>query len=161
MDAFRLETVAEIAGPPDDDALPYIEYLDRLAPLERALRGNGQWSFPHPWLMTFVGTRTSRRWSARSLPGSARPISGRAGSRAFRVPPAVGHDTAAAVAPDELCYAFNLVRIPATDDPRRWTGCCRRRAVYERVRAAGGVVYPVSALSMTGDDWRTHYRVGL
>ena len=57
--------------PPDDDALltglsddrsaaaitnlPYLDYLDRLAPLEQTLRANGQWFHPHPWLTTFVG----------------------------------------------------------------------------------------------------------
>lgn len=35
--------------------LSYFDYLDRLAALERLLRSNGQWSNPHPWLMTFVG----------------------------------------------------------------------------------------------------------
>ena len=31
------------------------------------------------------------------------------------------------------------------------------RAVYERVRAAGGTLYPVSALPMSRDDWRKHF----
>jgi cytokinin dehydrogenase len=62
--------------------------------------------------------------------------------------------------PDEMSYAFNLVRIPATDDPAEVDRLLSaNRAVYERVRAAGGVVYPVSALSMSRDDWRTHYGV--
>jgi FAD/FMN-containing dehydrogenase len=31
------------------------------------------------------------------------------------------------------------------------------RAVHERVRDAGGTLYPVSALPMSRADWRTHF----
>jgi cytokinin dehydrogenase len=31
------------------------------------------------------------------------------------------------------------------------------RAVYEQVRAAGGTLYPVSALPMGAGDWRRHF----
>ena len=71
---FRLDVAKYFdADPPDDNALlaglsddparrepttiAYVDYLHRLAPLEAALRANGQWFFPHPWLMTFIGDR--------------------------------------------------------------------------------------------------------
>ncbi|HEX2335192.1 MAG TPA: hypothetical protein VHI72_01835 [Hyphomicrobiaceae bacterium] len=28
---------------------------------------------------------------------------------------------------------------------------------YERIRAAGGVLYPVSAFTMSAEDWRGHF----
>jgi FAD/FMN-containing dehydrogenase len=59
---------------------------------------------------------------------------------------------------DELAYAFNLVRIPATDDraeARRLVEA--NAATYERVRAAGGTLYPVSALPLSRRDWREHF----
>ena len=31
------------------------------------------------------------------------------------------------------------------------------RAIYERVRDAGGTLYPVSAFPMSRDDWRRHF----
>lgn len=70
---YRLDAVAQFSGnnPPDDDTLlaglsddrsaaeintvPYFDYLNRFATLEQALRANGQWFYPHPWLTTFVG----------------------------------------------------------------------------------------------------------
>jgi FAD/FMN-containing dehydrogenase len=70
---FRLDAAFYFSGdtPPDDDALlvdlfddrsaaqastlSYFDYLNRLAALEQLLRANGQWFYPHPWLMTFVG----------------------------------------------------------------------------------------------------------
>ncbi len=84
--AFRLDAAKYFTGnPPDDAALlaglhdvpdqrqpstvAYFDYLNRLAPLEAALRANGQWFFPHPWLTTFVG---DSNWSPWSVPSSAR-----------------------------------------------------------------------------------------
>ncbi len=59
---------------------------------------------------------------------------------------------------DPLCFMFNLIRLPATDDAveaRRLV--IANRAVYERVRDAGGTLYPVSAFPMSVADWRTHF----
>jgi len=33
----------------------------------------------------------------------------------------------------------------------------RNRVLYERVRDQGGVLYPVSALPMSSDDWQRHF----
>lgn len=68
---FRLDVVKQFSGNPSDDSalldglsdnrvqaqlstLPYIDYLNRLVVLEQALRANGQWFFPHPWLTTLA-----------------------------------------------------------------------------------------------------------
>jgi hypothetical protein len=70
--AFRLDATKNFNGaPPDDNVLlggladdqaqrqrttiEYFDYLNRFAAFEAALRGNGQWFCPHPWLMTFIG----------------------------------------------------------------------------------------------------------
>ena len=55
-------------------------------------------------------------------------------------------------------YAFNLVRIPTADDADEADRLVKaNRAIYERVRAAGGTLYPVSAFPMSRDDWRRHF----
>ena len=161
------------AEPPDDRALlaglsddaarreatttTYRAFLGRLAPLEAALRANGQWSLPHPWLMTFVGDA-----SVESVVGSElerlgpaadlgplgqltlSPLRRRAiSSPLLRLPG------------DELCWAFNFVRLPAGGDARRLVNA--NAAAYRRIRAAGGTVYPVSALPFSPADWREHF----
>jgi cytokinin dehydrogenase len=69
-----------LAGLSDDPArrepstLSYGEYVERLAPLEAALRANGQWALPHPWLTTFVGDGAGGRQTALR-PG--RPVDAR------------------------------------------------------------------------------------
>jgi FAD/FMN-containing dehydrogenase len=60
---------------------------------------------------------------------------------------------------DPLYYAFNLIRLPATDDVAETDRLlAANRAVYDRVAAAGGTLYPASAaLPLSGDDWRRHF----
>jgi len=57
-----------------------------------------------------------------------------------------------------LCYAFNLVRVPSTGDAGEIARLIEdNRALYGRIRDAGGTLYPVSALPMSRDDWRRHF----
>jgi FAD/FMN-containing dehydrogenase len=59
---------------------------------------------------------------------------------------------------DTLVYAFNLIRIPTTDDTAEVNRLVTaNQAIYERVQAAGGTLYPVSAFPMSRDDWRRHF----
>jgi FAD/FMN-containing dehydrogenase len=173
---FRLEVVKELSGsPPDDSALlagladdrgraepgtlPYLDHLDRLAALEQALRANGQWWFPHPWLTTFVGDAAVEPVVAGELaeldPADLGPLGQVVLSPILR---------ASVTAPllrmpaDRLGYAFNLIRLPPTDDPARARRLvAANRAAYERVRDAGGTLYPVSAFPMSPADWRGHF----
>ena len=164
------------AKPPDDDALlarlsddparrapttiTYADYVNRLAPLEAAMRANGQWQHPHPWLTTFVGDRQVEsvvrpELDALKPPDDLGPL-GQIVLSPIR--------TSAIRSPllpmpaDELSYAFNLIRIPATGD----LGEARRlvaanEAAYRRIRAAGGTLYPVSALPLSRRQWRDHF----
>jgi FAD/FMN-containing dehydrogenase len=173
---FRLDAVKDFSGtPPDDDALlaglsddparrqpgtlAYFGYLNRIAALEAALRANGQWSFPHPWLTTFIGD------------SKVEPVVG--GELARLTPADLGTFGQVVLSPirrqaitspllrlpsDGLCYAFNLVRIPTTDSATEATRLVEaNRAAYARVRDAGGTLYPVGAFPMSRDDWRKHF----
>lgn len=174
--AFRLDAVkAFSADPPDDDALlaglsddraraqpstlSYAAYLNRLAALEQTLRANGQWFFPHPWLTTFIGDAAVDAVVGRELelmtPADLGPF-GQVVLSAFR--------RRAIATPllrlpeDDLVYAFNVVRFPASADSaeaRRLVAA--NRAIYERVLAEGGMLYPVSAFPMSRRDWRRHF----
>ena len=175
--AYRLEAAAPFTRdlPPDDGALlagladdraavqlatlPTFDYLNRLATLERTLRGNGQWWHPHPWLTTFVGDSAIEAVAfgelARLAPQDLGPF-GQVLISAFRRD-AIKAPLARLPA-DELCHAFNLMRMPSRADG----GEAQRlvdlnRAACERVVAAGGTLYPVSAFPMTPGDWRRHF----
>ena len=175
--AFRLDVAKFFTGTAPDDAtrlagltddparrqpttLAYADYVNRLAMLESTLRANGQWFFPHPWLTTFVGdSRVEavvddelRRLQPSTDLGRfgqivVSPIRRSAISSPLLQLPS-----------DDLCFAFNLMRVPATadiDNARRLVDA--NRATYERVRSAGGTLYPVSAFAMSRHDWRRHF----
>ena len=58
---------------------------------------------------------------------------------------------------DDLCYAFNLVRIPATSDANEANRLVdANKATYGRVKAAG-TLYPVSAFPMSKGEWRDYF----
>jgi hypothetical protein len=173
---FRLEVVKELSGDPPDvgellagladdrpkaqpSTLPYLAYLDRLAALEQALRANGQWWRPHPWLTTFVGDAAVEPVVAGELarlgPAGLGPLGQVALSPILRA--SVGSPLLRLPA-DRLCYAFNLIRLPPTDDPAVADRLvAANRDAYERVRDAGGTLYPVSAFPMSPADWRGHF----
>jgi FAD/FMN-containing dehydrogenase len=59
---------------------------------------------------------------------------------------------------DDLCWAFNLIRLPASAD----SGEARRlvkanEAAYTRIRDAGGTLYPASAFDLPPSGWREHF----
>jgi cytokinin dehydrogenase len=174
---FRLDAVRYFSGdkPPDDDALlvglsddrsaaqlstlSYFDYLNRLAALEQLLRSNGQWFHPHPWLMTFVGDSKIESVVSGELDRLTPADLGTFGQvslSAFRRPTIAS--PLLRLPEEDLLYAFNLVRIPTTGAVAEADRLVKaNRAIYERVRAAGGALYPVSAFPMSRDDWRRHF----
>jgi cytokinin dehydrogenase len=57
---------------------------------------------------------------------------------------------------DDVTFVFNLVRMPG--DPGAAAPMVgRNRALYERIRNAGGVQYAVGALPMSAEDWQRHF----
>lgn len=167
---FRIDAVVD--GDPVDDVLAglsderaraqvvpmaQLDHLDRLAQLERALRANGQWSLPHPWLTTFVGDAHVEAVVAAELDRLSPADLGPSGQ--VVVSP---FDRRSVASPllrlpvDGLCFAFNLIRIPAAADSADRL-VAANRDVYERVRDAGGTLYPPSALPMSPADWREHF----
>jgi FAD/FMN-containing dehydrogenase len=175
--AFRLDAVKNFTGdPPDDDVLlaglsddpaqrqpatiGYFAYLNRFAEFEAMLRANGQWFFPHPWLMTFIGDSQVESVVSAELE-ALRPAAdlGQFGQVAlFPVPRSAISSPLLRMPPDDLCYAFNLVRMPATSDASEASRLVdANKATYERVKAAGGTLYPVSALPLSKSEWRDHF----
>jgi FAD/FMN-containing dehydrogenase len=157
---------ALLAGLSDDptlrqpSTLTYLAYLNRLAELERMLRANGQWCHPHPWLTTFVGDSAVEQVVSNELDRLEPPTDlgglGQVVLSPIRRDPITS--PLARLPSDSLCYAFNLIRIPTTGDHAAARELAEsNKATYERVRRAGGTLYPVSALPMSKEDWRRHF----
>ena len=175
--AFRLDAAKNFSGhaPDDNDLLAglsddpaqrhpttikYFDYLNRLAPLEATLRANGQWFFPHPWLTTFIGDSQVEAVVNAEL--GALILAADLGQFGQVVLSPIRRSAISSpllrMPSDDLCYAFNLVRIPATDDANEANRLvAANKATYGRVKAAGGTLYPVSAFPLSQGEWRDHF----
>lgn len=173
---FRLEAVRHFSGSAPDDvpllaglsderpkanvnSLPYVAYLNKLKKLEQTLRTNGQWLLPHPWLTTFVGDSQVDALVGRELSQLSPADLGDFGQIVLSPFNRQSIATPLLRLPqDKVCYAFNLVRIPTTSDAQEIDRLIAdNRSLYERLRAVGGTLYPVSAFPMSPEDWRSHF----
>jgi len=142
--------------------LSYSDYLNTFDALENILRGNGQWFNPHPWWLTFLPDSAAESLAAEILDQLTDDGVGPFGqvtyypmtTEAFRTP-------LLRVPGGSVIFPFNLIRLPATSDQATIDQMVtQNRAFYERIRSAGGLLYPVTAMAMSKDDWKIHFGSG-
>jgi cytokinin dehydrogenase len=139
--------------------LGYLEDANTFARLENLLRSNGQWANPHPWWLTFVRGANAEQFAAELLQGLTHDDVGPFGRVTYYPMRTDALRTPLVRKPDEgVAFPVNIIRIPASNDRRKAEQMiANNRALYDRVRNAGGVLYPVSAFPMRGADWRDHF----
>ncbi|HEV7651680.1 MAG TPA: FAD-binding protein [Actinophytocola sp.] len=159
-DAALTAGLSDVAASRQASTLAYFDYLNRLAGLEAALRGNGQWFFPHPWLTTFIGDSRVESVVSDELTRVNPPADlGMFGQVVLSPIKRSAISSPLLRTPsDSLVYAFNFVRVPTTADAANAQRLVDvNKQIYGRVKAAGGELYPVSALPMSQGDWRQHF----
>ena len=173
--SFLLEATAFFTdAPPDDDRLlaglrfipgtvqadtrTYVAWAHRLDAQIAFLQSQGLWTRPHPWIDLFVPGREVDRLVGDTLahlrpedlgpfaPILLFPLDQRRFTRPlFRT------------APSEVVFLFDMLRT-APDDPAAVQRLvAANRALFERTRALGGTLYPISAVPLSRLDWRQHY----
>lgn len=139
--------------------LTYREDALAFGKFETLLRSKGQWSNPQPWLLTFLRGSNAERVAGDILAGLTGDAVGPFGritlypllTKAFRTP-------LVRLPAEDIVFVFNLIRIPASNDAATAARMvAENRALYDRIRAAGGVQYPVGAFAMSPDDWTAHF----
>jgi hypothetical protein len=59
---------------------------------------------------------------------------------------------------EDIVFVFNLIRIPPSNDAATAERMvAENRTLYDRIRKAGGVQYPVGAFAMSPFDWDIHF----
>ena len=163
-----LDDEAVLSGLSDDRSAAVIADLtyreDALAfgKFENLLRSKGRWSNPQPWLLTFLRGSNAERIAGDILAGLKGDAVGPFGritfypllTKAFRTP-------LVRLPEEDIVFVFNLIRIPPSND----TAAAERmvaenRALYDRIREAGGIQYPVGAVAMSPFDWEVHFGSG-
>ena len=139
--------------------LTYREDALAFGKFETLLRSKGHWSNPQPWLLTFLRGSNAERVAGDALAGLTGDAVGPFGritfypllTKAFRTP-------LVRLPEEDIVFVFNLIRILASNDAavtERMVS--ENRTLYDRIREAGGVQYPVGAFAMSSDDWTAHF----
>jgi cytokinin dehydrogenase len=138
-----------------DDAVAFAKF-------ETLLRSKGQWSNPKPWLLTFLRGSNAERVAGDILAGLKGDAVGPFGritlypllTKAFHTP-------LVRLPAEDIVVVFNLIRIPASNDAAAAERmAAENRTLFDRIREAGGVQYPVSAFAMSPFDWEIHFESG-
>ena len=142
--------------------LTYREDALAFGKFENLLRSKGQWSNPQPWLLTFLRGSNAERIAGDILAGLKDDAVGPFGritlypllTKAFHTP-------LVRLPKEDIVFVFNLIRIPASNDAAAAERMvAENRTLYDRIREAGGVQYPVSAFAMSPFDWEVHFGSG-
>ena len=142
--------------------LTYREDALAFGKFESLLRAKGQWSNPQPWLLTFLRGSNAERVAGDILAGLNGDAVGPFGritfyplvTKAFRTP-------LLRLPAEDIVFVFNLIRIPPSKDAGAAArSVAENRTLYDRIREAGGVLYPVSAFAMSPADWEIHFGSG-
>lgn len=127
--------------------------------LRQVLTSNGQWSHPQPWLLTFVPAGSAEALVREILGELSAADVGPFGRITFYPMRSEAVQTPLVRLPaGDVIVVLNLIRIPASNDRAAAERMvAHNRRLYERIRDRGGVLYPVSALPMSMDDWQRHF----
>lgn len=137
--------------------LPYLDYIDRLGPVEQQLRQLGLWQLPHPMLDVIVPGSQAHSFLAETLASlSPAEVAGpvliypyerqRLSTPLFRAP----------AEPRVLLFGLMRTTLPPTPEHVQAQVADNRR-LYERAVVYGGVYYPIDSVPMTPDDWQRHF----
>lgn len=142
--------------------LTYREDALAFGKFESLLRSKGQWSNPQPWLLTFLRGSNAERLASAILAGLKGDAVGRFGRITFYPLLTKAFHTPLVRLPEEdMVFVFNLIRIPASNDAAATERMvAENRTLYDRIREAGGVQYPVGAFAMSPFDWEIHFGSG-
>ena len=169
---FQLEGVVYYSAPgaPDDAAMlaglpaptstevsevPYFDWLNRIYALVEQLK---QLGLPSPWINLYLPDRATDGFVAAELAALTPADTGGGPILLYPIKSGVLTRPFVEVPGSPVVFLFAILRLASPPDEatvqRLLTA---NRAMYERARAKGGTLYPVSAVPMTPVDWARHY----
>ncbi|ATB37881.1 cytokinin oxidase [Cystobacter fuscus] len=173
--AFQLEAVKYFtpgAEPRDDRLLAglgfqpgtlqvtdssYFDFANRLAPLVAMLQQLGIWEFPHPWMDMFVPARSTAAFVEEVLSQTTEADMGQGPILLYPFRSAALTAPFLRVPTDPHVFLFSLLRTAIPPTPENVAALVQKnRAIFERLTAMGGKLYPVDAVPLSRADWRRH-----
>ena len=140
-----------------DDA-SYGEYAESFDRFTELLQSTGGWSNPHPWWFTFLPGSTAEQVARTTLRDVTADDLGSHGLITFYPLTTDKIKTPLVRLPSEaVVFSFNLVRFASNDAAQIEHMVVQNQTLHQRIRAAGGMLYPVSALPLDRSEWEEHY----
>lgn len=141
--------------------LSALDYGLRLSAEVDAWRSSGLWDAPHPWVDVLVPDEALPAF-ASSVVGSLDPESLGVEGAMILIYPIDGRAARTPLLPAPSgrahAYLFDVLRcIPGASTSRIHELLEQNRRIYESALAAGGSLYPISAVRMSTEDWRHHF----
>lgn len=133
-------------------------FTDRLEPLVQFLISIGVWGLPHPWINVFVPSTTAEPFISGALAQTNAENTGQGVISIYPYNRSVFNTPFFRVPETSHFFLFALLRnaIPPTAE-RSQELIALNRQLFEQVKAAGGMRYPVDSVPMTQQDWRDHF----
>ncbi|MBZ4418476.1 FAD-binding protein [Myxococcus sp. RHSTA-1-4] len=136
----------------------YFDFANRLAPLVALLKQLGVWEFPHPWMDMFVPARSAEAFIEEVLSQTTEAEMGQGPIIIYPFRSAALTTPFLRTPADRHVFLFSLLRTAIPPTPENVEALVQKnRAIYERLTAIGGRLYPVDAVPLSPADWRRHF----
>ncbi len=174
--AYQLEVVKYFApgNEPDDARLlaglsfqpgtlqtrdsSYFDFANRLAPLVALLQQLGVWGFPHPWMDMFVPAHAAEAFVTEVLSQTTEADMGQGPILLYPFRASELTAPFLRTPADPHIFLFSLLRTAAPPTPENVASLvAKNRAIFDRLTAIGGKIYPVDAVPLSQADWRRHF----
>ncbi|GEL73388.1 FAD-binding protein [Myxococcus virescens] len=139
----------------------YFDFANRLAPLVELLKQLGVWGFPHPWLDMFVPARSAESFVQEVLSQTTEADMGQGPILLYPFRASALTTPFLRTPNDRHVFLFSLLRTAIPPTPENVASLLRKnRAIFDRLTAIGGKIYPVDAVHLSPADWRRHFHPG-
>ncbi|MFY2561724.1 FAD-binding protein [Corallococcus terminator] len=136
----------------------YFDFANRLAPLIELLKQLGVWGFPHPWLDMFVPARSAEAFIQEVLSQTTEADMGQGPILLYPFRSSELTAPFLRTPNDRHIFLFSLLRTAIPPTPENVASLVQKnRAIFERLMAIGGKIYPVDAVPLSPADWRRHF----
>ncbi|MBU8900336.1 FAD-binding protein [Corallococcus sp. M34] len=136
----------------------YFDFANRLAPLIEFLKQLGVWGFPHPWLDMFVPARAAESFVQEVLSQTTEADMGQGPILLYPFRASELTTPFLRTPDDRHIFLFSMLRTAIPPTPENVAALVQKnRAIFDRLTACGGKIYPVDAVPFTAADWRRHF----
>lgn len=137
----------------------YFDYCDAIFQLVLLLDQLGLGGLPHPWLDLFIPDAAIDTFAAQAI-ATINPAEIMPGSTVLVFPfkRSRHHRPLFRIPEDDVFFLFDMLLTTVPVPEVVAAALQRNRTLYEQARELGGTQYTISAIEMTKQDWKKHFK---